>query len=148
MKKKPSYKYLREVHKNQKKLDTKAIQNGHKKGLAERTSICSAVKIEGVQNNHSKAIMTRSGAIGMIPEIKLDDEKVKKMMPWYGLEQAIKSHEFVNCAEAHAYLEIKTRCADPKQYRITTYNPENEVIAPCENCSMWVYETFGEVVDN
>jgi hypothetical protein len=143
-KKKLSKKYLREVEKNQKKAGNKAIHNARGKGLGEATNTCSAVLIAGAQSKHSKAILTRSGAIG-VPGGTLVGTAV---MPWAGLTQAIVTRAFTNCAEAQAYIEVISRGGKPKEYRITAFTPAGDVNPPCENCSLWVYETFGEVVDH
>ncbi|MCU9947232.1 hypothetical protein [Pseudomonas sp. PDM13] len=137
-------KQQRNAEKNARRTNNRALQHAQSKGLDTATNTCSAIRIAGVQDRHSKAIMTRSGANartgGTLIGYNEDD------MPWAGLNPG-ETYAFINCAEAKAYLEILARHADPKHYRITSFTPDKKVNPPCGNCRQWVYDTFGEVVD-
>ena len=144
MGKRISKKQLRKVQKLEKKIANKARQHAKSKGLQGATNTCVAVRIYGKQDRHSKAIMTRSGAIGRPGGVLIGYDEDK--MPWANLEPA-EEYEFINCAEASMYLRVVERHSDPSHYRVTSYDSKGGVNPPCGNCSQWVYETFGDVVD-
>jgi hypothetical protein len=144
--KKFSRKYLRKIEKARTKANYKALQNARGKGLEGATNICSAVLMEGEKSKHSKAIMTRSGAVGRQGGELLG--YVEGDMPWAGLVPGRPDYPFLNCAEAKAYLEILARHESPNRYRITSFTSNGLVNPPCPNCRLWVYETFGDVVDH
>jgi hypothetical protein len=137
-------KYLRKVQKNVRRANNIAKQHARNKGLDANTTTGVAIRIDALHEKSQKAIRTRSGAIGRLGGIvnNLDENK----LPWGALTPA-ESYPFINCAEAQAYVEILARHKDPKHYRITSFKPDGSVNPPCGNCSQWVYEAFGEVVD-
>ncbi|MHB8723136.1 MAG: hypothetical protein ACYDAH_17320 [Steroidobacteraceae bacterium] len=137
-------KYLRAVKKNQKRANNIAKQNARGKGLDAHTTTGVAILIDGAHDKSQKAIMTRSGNMGRQGGVlhAYDEDN----MPWAGMTPG-ENYPFINCAEAQAYVEILARHKDPKHFRITSFKPDGSVNPPCGNCSQWVYEGFGEVVD-
>lgn len=137
-------KHLRAVQKNQKRINNIAKQNARGKGLDEHTTTGVAILIAGAQDKSQKAIMTRSGNMGRQGGTLHGFENGS--MPWAEMTPG-ENYPFINCAEAQAYVEILARHKVPKAFRITSFKPDGSVNPPCRNCSQWVYDAFGEVVD-
>ena len=142
---KGSKKYLRKVKKNEKRIKNKSKNYAKSKGLGDNTNTCSAIRIYGTSGRHSKAITTRSSAMGRGAGVLVGYDEAD--MPWADLEP-VETYPFINCAEAQAYLRVLEKHDNPKHYKVTSFRPDGGVNPPCGNCSLWVYDTFGDVVDS
>jgi hypothetical protein len=149
-----SNKHARKLFKAQRKAHHLAHQHAREKTdgaggqrIGGTTNICSAVHMSGA-TKHSKAIMTASGGefvTGGLTQAQKDE--LRDTAPWASLVQALPNYPFNNCAEAKMWIELKTRDLDPGDFRITSMKSDGKVNPPCANCQLWVYQTFGDVVD-
>ncbi|MCP4549418.1 MAG: hypothetical protein GY835_23430 [bacterium] len=132
-----SHRYIKKREKRKKNV---ALNLAKQKNLAPTTNTCIATPLK---KGSKTVIKTMSGGQPQFRLTGLDIEGAA--LPWDDLDPA-EPYEFINCAEAKMYLELRGRGLDPKQYKITSYDANDKVNPPCGNCSQWVYNVFGAVV--